>query len=73
MSQNNGRVTNLGEKSISKSKEFPQDDDEGGVDGLNHTPRLVKPLVTMFLSLESCITFVMNTNLNLGVPLEIQS
>jgi hypothetical protein len=53
-------VTKLGEKSISESKESPLDDDEGGVGGLNCTLRLVKPLVTISLSLESCVTFVMN-------------
>jgi hypothetical protein len=60
MSHNSGGVTNLGEKSISESEESPLDDDEGGVGGLNCTLRLVKPLVTISLSLESCVTFVMN-------------
>jgi hypothetical protein len=39
-------VTKLGEKFVSKSKEFPLDDDEGGVGGLNCTPCLVKPIIT---------------------------
>ncbi len=46
MSHNSGGVTNLKETLVSKSKESPLDDDEGGVGGLNYTPRLMKPLVT---------------------------
>jgi hypothetical protein len=60
MSHNNGGVTNLGQKSILKSEESPSNDDEGGVGDLNCTPYLVKPLVTMSLSLESHVIFVMN-------------
>jgi hypothetical protein len=36
------------------------------VGGLNHTPCLVKPLVTLSLSLESCVTSVMNPKPWLG-------
>jgi len=54
-------VIKLGGEPRFESKKSPLDDDEGGVGGLNHTtPCLVKPLITMFLSLESCVTFVMN-------------
>jgi hypothetical protein len=60
LSHNNGKVVDLGEKSISKLKKFPLDDDEGDVGGLNCTFRLVKPLITMSLYFESCVTFVMN-------------
>jgi hypothetical protein len=60
MSHNNGGVTNLRERYVLKYEEFPIDDDEGGVGGLNCTPCLVKPLVTMSSSFESHVTFVMN-------------
>jgi len=60
MSHNNGGVTNLGEKIISKSKKSPPDDDEGGVGGLNYTPRMTKSLVIVSMSFESYVTFVMN-------------
>jgi hypothetical protein len=60
MSHNNGGVTNLGKKVVSKSKESPLDDDEGGVGGLNHTPHMVKPLIIVSPSLESCVTSMMN-------------
>jgi hypothetical protein len=60
MSHNNGGVTNLGKKYVSKFEKSPLYDDEVGVGGLNHTLHLVKPLLTMSLSLESCVTFVMN-------------
>jgi hypothetical protein len=46
MYHNNGGVTSLEKKYVSKSKESPLDDGEGGVGGLNHTLRLMKPLVT---------------------------
>jgi len=42
MSHNNGVVTNLGDKFVSKFEKSPQDDNEGGVGGLNCTPCLVK-------------------------------
>jgi hypothetical protein len=42
MSHNSGGVTNLGENFVSKFEEFPPDDDEGGVGGLNHTPHMVE-------------------------------
>jgi hypothetical protein len=57
MSHNNGGVTNFGEKSISKSKESPLNDDE---DGLNHTLCLMKPLVIVSLSFKCHITSMMN-------------
>jgi hypothetical protein len=60
MSHNNGGVTNLGEIFVSEFKESPLDDGEGGVGGLNYTPRLVKPLMIVSLSLESCVTSMMN-------------
>ncbi len=60
MSHNSGKVTNLGEKSMSKPKESPPYDDESSVGGWNRTPYLVKPLVIVSLSFESCVTFVMN-------------
>ncbi len=50
----------LDEIFVSKFEESPPDDDEGGLGGLNCTFCLVKPLVTMSLSLESCVTSVMN-------------
>jgi hypothetical protein len=52
MSHNSGGVTNLGKKLVSQSKESSLDDDECGVGGLNHTRRLVKPLIIMSLSFE---------------------
>ncbi len=73
ISHNNGGVTTFGEKNISESKESPLDDDESGVGGLNRTPCLVKPLVIVSLSLKSCVTSMMNTNPNLGIPPKIQS
>ncbi len=60
MSHNSGGVTNLGEKFVLESEQSPPNDNEGGVGGLNHTPRLMKPLVTMSMSFESCVTSVMN-------------
>jgi hypothetical protein len=60
MSHNNGGVTNFRKKFVLKYEESPIDDDEGGVGGLNYTPCLVKPLVTMSLSFESHVTFMMN-------------
>jgi hypothetical protein len=60
MSHNNVGVTNLGKKSIFKFEESPPNDDEGGVGGMNHTLHLVKPLVTMSMSLKSCVTSMMN-------------
>ncbi len=60
MSHNSGGLTNLGEKSILEFEESPPNDDEGGVGGLNHTPHLVKPLITIFVSLESCVISMMN-------------
>jgi hypothetical protein len=60
MSHNNGGVTNFGEIFVSKSKESPLDDGEGGVGGLNYTPCLMKPLIKVSLSLESCVTSMMN-------------
>ncbi len=43
-------VTNLGAKPMFESKDFPPDDDEGGVGSLNYSPCLVKPsmMVAMF-------------------------
>jgi len=60
MSHNIGGVTNLGQKSMLKSKIISLDDEEGGVGGLNPTLHLVKPLVTMPLSFEFCVIFFMN-------------
>ncbi len=60
MSHNNGGVTNLGKIFVLESKESPLDDDEGGVDGLNRTPCLVKPLVIASLSFESCVISMMS-------------
>jgi hypothetical protein len=59
MSHNSGGVINLGEKIISEYEKSPLDDDEGGVGGLNCTLCLVKPLVTMSISLKSCVTSMM--------------
>ncbi len=53
-------MTNLEKIFVSKFEESPPYDDEGGVGGLNYTPRLVKPLVIVSLSLESCVTSMMN-------------
>ncbi len=60
MSHNNGEMTNLGGKYVSKFEQSPPNDDEGGVGGLNHTPHLMKPLVTMSMFFESCVICVMN-------------
>jgi hypothetical protein len=60
MFHNIGGVINLGEIFILEFEKFPPNDDEGGVGGLNYTPSMVKPLVIMSLSLESCVTFVTN-------------
>jgi hypothetical protein len=60
MSHNSSGLTNVGEKIVAKSKESPPYDDEGCVGGLNRTLHLVKPLVTLSLSFESCVTFMMN-------------
>jgi hypothetical protein len=43
MSHNNDGVIDLVEEYISKSKNSPPNDDEGGVGGLNCTLHLVKP------------------------------
>jgi len=64
MFHNNGGVTNLREKSIFESKKNLAYDDESGVGGLNRTPHLMKPLVLVSLSLEFCVTFVMNLKQN---------
>ncbi len=50
VSHNNSMVTNLGAKPMFESKDFPPDDDEGGVGSLNYSPCLVKPsmMVAMF-------------------------
>ncbi len=71
MSHNSGGVTNLWKKYVSKFEESPPDDDGGGVGCLNCTPRLVKPLITVTLSFESYVTYMMNPNL--GNPPKIQS
>jgi hypothetical protein len=60
MTHNSGGVINLGEIFVSKSEKSPPNDYEGGVGGLNYTLHLVKPLIIMSLSLESCVTSVMN-------------
>jgi hypothetical protein len=62
MYHNNGKVKSFGNKSISKFEEFPVDDDEGCVGGLNHTFHLVKPLVIVSLSLEFYVTSMMSTD-----------
>jgi hypothetical protein len=63
MSHNNGGMTNFGEKNVLEFKESPLNDDAGGVGGLNCTPYLMKPLIIVSISLESCVTFVMNLKL----------
>ncbi len=68
MSHNNGGETNFGKIIIFKFEESPLDDDEGGVGRLNRTFRLMKPLVIMSLSLESCVTSMMNPKPELGYP-----
>jgi hypothetical protein len=60
MSHNNGGVTNLRGILVLEFEESPLDDDEGAVGGLNRTLHLMKPLITMSLSLESCVTSMMN-------------
>ncbi len=50
MSHNSGGLTNLGKKCF-KIWKLPPNDDKGGVGGLNCTPCLVKPLVTVIFSL----------------------
>ncbi len=62
-----GRQT-LEKKIILKFEESPLDNDEGGVGGLNRTSRLMKPLVIMSLSLESCVTSMMNPKPKLRYP-----
>jgi hypothetical protein len=66
MSHNSGGVTNLGKKSVSQSKESSLDYDECGVGGLNHTPRLVKPLITL-LEILSYATTMFATRMQLSV------
>jgi hypothetical protein len=51
MSQNNGGVTNLGEKSILEFEESPPYDDEGGVGDLNYTPLLGETISNIVLIL----------------------
>jgi hypothetical protein len=65
MSHNNGGMTTFGEKIIlkSKDKKSPPNDDEGDVGGLNCTPCLVKQLIIISISLESCVTSIMNLKL----------
>jgi len=46
MPHNIGGVTNLGEKSISKSKNTLPNDDEGGVNGLNLLTEFFKYVYT---------------------------
>jgi hypothetical protein len=60
MSHNNGGVTNLGEKSILEFEKSLPYDDEGGMGDLNCTPYWVKPLVSVSLSFEFHVTFMMN-------------
>jgi hypothetical protein len=59
----NGVVIKFGGEPKFEFQESPLGDDEGGAGGLNHTPCVVKPLVTMSMYLESCVTFVMNLKL----------
>jgi hypothetical protein len=68
MSHNNGVVIKFGGELEFEYEEFPSNDDEGGVGGLNCTPCLMKPLVIMFPSLEFCVIFVMNCKPYLGYP-----
>ncbi len=68
MSHNSGGVTNLGKIFVSKFEKSPPYDDEGGVSSLNYTPDLMKPLIIMYMSLESCVTFMMNVKPCLGYP-----
>jgi hypothetical protein len=49
MPHNIGGVTNLGEKSISKFKNTPPNDDEGGVNGLNLITQFFKYVYTNWL------------------------
>ncbi len=62
MSHNNGVLIKFGGELESKYEEFPSNDDEGGVGGLNYTPCMMKLLVIMSLSLslEFCVISVMN-------------
>jgi hypothetical protein len=71
MFHNNGVVTNLKNEPISKFENFPLNDNEGGVNGLNRTPCFVKPLMikTLFFISRSCAPSMVNPNLNLGVQL----
>jgi hypothetical protein len=70
MFHNNGMVTNLKNEPISKFENFPLNDNEGGMNNLNCTPRFIKPLMikTLFFISRSCAPS-MNPNLNLGVQL----
>jgi hypothetical protein len=49
MSHNSGWAANLGKKSISESKFFFPNDNEGDVGGLNCTFHPMKPLITMYI------------------------
>jgi hypothetical protein len=73
MSHNNGGVTNLGKKIIFEFENSSSNDDEGGVGGLNYTLCLLKPLIIVSLSFESCVTSMMNLNPNMGIPLKMNS
>jgi hypothetical protein len=68
MSHNSGGLKKFRKNFVLEFEESALDDDEGGLGGLNHTPHLVKLLIVMSLSLESCVTSMMNTNPNLGTP-----
>jgi len=61
----------LEKKFFQKFEESPLDDDEGGVGGVNRTLCLVKPLITMSMPFESCVTSVMNPNPDLDIPPKI--
>jgi hypothetical protein len=69
VTHSNGVVTNLRNKLVFESKDYPLDDDEGGVGGLNCTPHLVKPLVmvTIFPILGCCSPSMVNLKPSLGI------
>jgi hypothetical protein len=63
MSHNSSVITNFKGEHVFKFEDSPSNDDENGVDGLNHSPCLVKPLVTVILYLifKSCAPSMMNS------------
>jgi hypothetical protein len=69
MSYNNGVVITLSGELVFEYEDTLSNDD-GGVCGMNYTMHIIKPplvILTLFLVVESCVTFVVNLNFNLGI------